>query len=191
MKRALAALLSATLLSAVVAVSAIAVSGGDGHVCDKKDMNTLKTVSYAVFDDTPSARDCEFRLFLGTALGHPLRWTEDEYFFGGTFWWLELADVEERDLSVGDVMKYLGQIEERLFWGKASTPDAQLTELKLQRGPTFHEDDGLIKRQSYYVFPPQEPGLYKWRYEYDDHTIYADVVRGEVCIAPVPFEPGC
>ena len=191
MKRALVALLSATLLSAVVAVSAIAVSGGDGHVCDKKDMNTLKTVPYAVFDDTPSARDCEFRLFVGTAPGHPLRWTERRVLLRRHLLVARAADVEERDLSVGDVMKYLGQIEERLFWGKASTPDAQLTELKLQRGPTFHEDDGLIRRQSYYVFAPQKPGLYKWRYEYDDHTIYADVVRGEVCITPVPFEPVC
>ena len=29
-------------------------------------------------------------------------------------------------MSVGDVMTYLGQIEERLFWGKASTPDARV-----------------------------------------------------------------
>ncbi len=66
-----------------------------------------------------------------------------------------------------------------------------MKELTLHRGPTFHEDDGTIKQQTYYVFAPQQPGLYKWRYEYNDHGIYADVVRGEVCIAPVPFEPAC
>ncbi len=94
MKRALVALLSATLFSAVLAVSAIALSGGDGHVCDTKDMSTLKTVPFAELWDTPSAMECEFRLFVGTEPGHPLRWTEDEYFFGGTFWWPEPEDVE-------------------------------------------------------------------------------------------------
>ena len=191
MKRVLAALLSAAMLSGAVAVSAVAGKGGDGHVCDKKDMTTLKTVPFAVLWDTPSARDCEFRLILGTAPGQPLSWTEDEFFFGGTFWWLEPTDVEELDMSVGDVRKYLRQIDEHLYWGKASTPDAEFVELKLHRGPIFREEDG-IKRQTYYVFRPQEPGLYKWRYEYDDHGIHgADVVRGEVCIAPVPFEPAC
>ena len=87
-------------------------------MCDKKDMNTLKTVPFALFDDTPSAMDCEFRLFVGTEPGQPLRWTEDELFFGGTFWWPEPEDVEELEMSVGDVMKYLGQIDEHLYWGR-------------------------------------------------------------------------
>ena len=73
MKRVLAALLSAAMLSGAVAVSAVAGQGGDGHVCDKKDMNKLKTVPFALFDDTPSAMDCEFRLFVGTEPGQPLR----------------------------------------------------------------------------------------------------------------------
>ena len=54
MKRALVALLSATLLSAVVAVSAIAVERlAMGTCATTKDMNTLKTVPYAVFRRHP------------------------------------------------------------------------------------------------------------------------------------------
>src|SRR5688572_24792594 len=104
MKRALVTLLLAALLSGAAAMSAIAGKGGDGHVCDKKDMNTLRTVPYAVFE-TPWALECEFRLFVGTEPGHPLSWTEDEYFFGGTFWWLE--DVEDAGVSNRDAMEYL------------------------------------------------------------------------------------
>ena len=114
MKRALAALLSAVLLSGAVAISAIAAHGDDGYVCDQKDMHTMKTVPFEFVWDTQSAAECDFRLLSTEA---PLSWTADEYFFGGTFWWLEPEDVEEAGMNPGDVMKYLGQIDEHLFWG--------------------------------------------------------------------------
>ena len=87
--------------------------------------------------------------------------------------------------STSDVIKYLDQLGEHLFWGPASTPDAKLKEMPLRRGQTFVENDGTTRRQTYYAFAPQEPGLYKSRYEYDDHTLWSDVVRGKVCIEPV------
>ena len=157
-------------------------------MCGQRDMGTLITIDYDSLWDTPSAANCEFRLFLEP--DSPLTWTANEYFLGGSFWFVfckpsgcSPEGISTFDMSMKEARQYLAQIKQRLFWGKASTPDANLKELQLQKGPIFLEGDGRIAQQTYYVFPPQAPGLYKWRYEYDDHTIWKDVARGEIAVA--------
>jgi len=92
-------------------------------------------------------------------------------------------------MSHGDVIKYFRSIKERLFWGKASTPDAALEELPLMRTAitqlsrdTSGVPAGTFIRETYFDFAPQKPGLYKWRYEFaDSFGPYPDVTS-EVCI---------
>jgi hypothetical protein len=181
MNRMLATSLTAVVFS-VAATTAAAAPAQTGYVCDRTDMNMMATREYGSLWDTPSALECDFRLFV--EYPEPLVWTDAEYFFGGTFWWAEPADVQALGWSDSDVIKYLNQIDQRLFFGKAGTPEAQLKELSLRRGPVFHDADGTIRRQAYYVFKPLEPGLYKWHYEYDDHMWWSDVARGQICIVP-------
>lgn len=190
MKRTLAVLLSAALLAGAADVSATARHPDDGVVCDQQAMGTLLTLGYGVFDGSPYVR-CQFRLFIPHTTPHV--WTENEYFHGGDFWFLTPEDIETLGMSRGDVIRYFGQIEERLFWGKANTPDAQLNELKLKRTAIIELGEdlaglpaGTFIRETYFVFAPQEPGLYKWRYEFADPLFgsYPDVTS-EVCIEPV------
>ena len=144
MKRALTALFATALLSIAVAVPAIAGQGSDGYVCDQRDMHTMATVAYDSLWETPSALNCDFRLFIEPEA--PLVWAENESFFGGDFWWITGADRSALGWSRNDVIAYLNGVEEHLFWGPASTPDSGLTELKLKRGPLFTETDGTTRR---------------------------------------------
>jgi hypothetical protein len=192
MKRALVALLSAALLSGAVAVSAIAGQPDDEVVCDQKAMQTLLTLGYGVFDGSPFLR-CQFRLFIPHDKPHV--WTEDEYFHGGDFWFYAPNDSQEWDMSPSAVNRYFQQIEEHLYWGKASAPDASLKELKLSRGPIqrVEWDDGTssLVRETYFDFAPQKPGHYKWRYVYEDAMGgFSDDVMSEVCIEPVQKNKG-
>ncbi len=189
MKRALAALLSAALLSGVMAVPATA----EPVVCDQKAMRTILNLRYGVFE-TPYAR-CTFRLFLpGAAFGQDPVWTEAEYFHGGNFFEVVPAEVLERGWTRADVNSYYAQIQQHLFWGESSTPDAQMVELPLQRGPIFQLDEavpeldwpaGTFLQETYFDFAPQAPGLYKWRYTFDDSILYGSLLRvGHVLINP-------
>ena len=188
MTRALVALLSAALLCGAEAVSATAGQHDKGVVCDQNAMRTIRTLGYAVFE-TPFVV-CQFRLFWPH--DDPHVWTEREYFHGGDFWFLTPEDIETLGMSHGDVIRYFGSIKERLFWGKASTPDAELEELPLERTAITQLDRdtsglpaGTFIRETYFDFAPQKPGLYKWRYEFaDSFGSYPDVTS-EVCINPV------
>jgi hypothetical protein len=181
MKRGLVGLLSAAMLSGAVAVPANAGQGND-VVCDQEAMSTLLTLGYAVFDGSPYLR-CQFRLFLSHPQPHV--WAEGEYFHGGDFWFYPPNDLQEWDMSPGAVNTYFQQIEEHLFWGKASTPDAELGELELKLGPFIVFADGTIARETYFDFAPQATGLYKWRYTYEDSMGgFSDAVTSQVCIEP-------
>ena len=192
MKRALAALLSATLLSAVMAVPATA----EPVVCDQKAMRTILNLGYGVFG-TPYVR-CTFRLFApagrqAAVLSTPA-WTEAEYFHGGNFFEILPETIAEHGWRLADIKTYYAQIEQHLFWGESSTPDAQMVELPLQRGPIYqlaeaHPENnwpaGTYLQETYFDFAPQAPGLYKWRYTFDDSILYGSLFRvGHVLINP-------
>lgn len=186
MRRALIALLSAALLSAALTTPA-AAANDDGYVCDQKDMTTVKTMGHELFD-TPS-RLCQFRMYFPFARPHI--WTDEEYFLGGNLEFISHDELEEIGLARVDAIKYFQQIEQQLFFGPASTPDAQLAEVNLQSGPII-DAGGLIELQSYHVFAPHEPGLYKWRYEFNDPMGFQDpvVTRSDVCIEPASQKKG-
>jgi hypothetical protein len=186
-KRALAALFSAALLSGTMISPAAA-----GQVaCNQKTMRTIEALRYGVFG-TPYER-CTFRLFLpgGT---QETAWTAAEYLHGGTYFEVLPADVEAHGWGEADVINYYGQIEQHLFWGKNSTPDAQLVELRLTRGPIFQLKEavpelnwpaGTYLQETYFNFGPQTPGLYKWRYTFNDPILYGSLSRvGHVAIDP-------
>jgi hypothetical protein len=182
MKRTLAALLSVGLLSGAVAVPAIARP----VVCDQEALGTILTLGYGVFK-TPYVR-CQFRLFIS----QPQLWNDADYFHGGTFTGIDPGTIEERGWNQADIDRYYRQVEQHLYWGTASTPDAQLTELSLMRGPIFRLDErsgtfpgGTMLQETYFDFAPQEPGLYKWRYTYDDAILFGSfLTTGEVRIRP-------
>ena len=189
MKRALAAMLSAAVLSGVMAVPATAGS----VVCDQKAMRTILNLGYGVFG-TPYER-CTFRLFLaGGAFGQEPVWTESEYFHGGNFFEVVPAEVVARGWTRSNVNSYYAQIEQHLYWGENSMPDAQLVELPLQRGriyrlaeavPQLGWPAGTYVQETYFDFPPQAPGFYKWRYTFDDSILFGSLSRvGHVLITP-------
>ena len=187
MKRALVALLSAALLSGVVAVPATA----GPVVCDQKAMRTILALRYEVFS-TPLSR-CTFRLFLPGNI-QETTWTGAEYFHGGTFFEVLPGVVAARGWKRADVNGYYGQIEQHLFWGESNTPDAQMVELPLKRGPIFQLDEaspengwpaGTFLQETYFDFSPRPPGLYKWRYTFDDSILFGSLLRvGHVTIVP-------
>jgi hypothetical protein len=184
-KRILIVLLSAAMLSGLVAVPATAKP----VVCDKNAMKTILNLGYEVWD-TPYER-CTFRLFVpGGKYGQDPVWTEGEYFHGGTFFEVYPEDVAERGWSRADVKDYFAQIDQHLFWGKNSTPDGQLVELTLKRGPILWDSDGIgtIRQETYFDFPPQAPGLYEWRYTYDDAILYPPpkLTTGHILISALP-----
>lgn len=188
MKRALTALLSAALLSGVVAVPATAAP----IVCDLTAMQVILALGYDVNES--GYYKCTFRLFQSNQGVHP-KWTEDEYIHGGNFFFVEPKDIAEHGWSRADVESYYQQIEQHLFWGTASTPDAQMVELTLKRGPIdqiltaarskrLGFPVGTFIQETYFDFPPQAPGLYKWRYSQDDAILYPplSVTASEVLI---------
>jgi hypothetical protein len=152
-------------------------------------MKTILTLRYGVFG-TPYER-CTFRLFLpGGTQG--TTWTEAEYFHGGTFFEVLPEVAAAHGWTRADVNSYYGQIEQHLFWGENNTPDAQMVELPLTRGPIFRLDEavddwpaGTYLQETYVNFAPQAPGLYKWRYTFDDAILFGSLLRvGHVTIVP-------
>ena len=186
-QRLLAVLFSAAMLSGVSAVPATA----GPIVCDQTAMRTILSLRYGVFG-TPYER-CTFRLFLpgGT---QETTWTAAEYFHGGTFFEVLPAVVAARGWTRADINSYYGQIEQHLFWGKTNTPDSQMVELPLKRGPIFQlaeavpENEwpaGTFLQETYFDFAPQAPGFYKWRYTFDDAILIGSLLRaGHVTIVP-------
>ncbi len=179
MKRALAALLSATLLSGVMAVPATA----GPVVCDQKAMRTILNLGYGVFG-TPYVR-CTFRLFApagrqAAVLSTPA-WTEAEYFHGGNFIEVLPETIAENGWRLADIKNYYAQIEQHLFWGDANRPASQV-ELTLRRGPISEVTEvqsiewglpaGTFLQETYFDVPPQAPSTYEWRYTYDDAIVF-------------------
>ncbi len=186
MKRVLFVLLSAVMLSGVAAVPATA----SPVLCNRAAMRTIVSLGYGVFS-TPLA-SCTFRLFLTNDQQGRLSWTGAEYFHGGAFFEVLPQTIAERGWTRADVERYYHQIEQHLFWGKASTPDGRMVELTLKRGPIYRLDEavpengwpaGTLLQETYFDFPPQAPRVYKWRYTYEDAVVFgSSLTRGLVQI---------
>lgn len=178
MKRAFTAMLSVALLLGVATVPATA----EPVVCDKKAMKTVLNLSYGVFG-TPYVR-CQFRLFApagrqATVLGN-MEWTETEYFHGGVFQWVTPEEAAKLGWDLDDITGWFAQMEHHLYWGDENWP-ASLVELPLRRGPIIVVTEaqslewghpvGTVLQETYFDFPPQAPGTYKWRYTYEDEAL--------------------
>jgi hypothetical protein len=155
-------------------------------------MAAILSLGYGVFG-TPLER-CTFRLFLSSDdQGGRLSWKGSEYFHGGNFFEVKPTTIQERGWDRRDIDRYYEQIEQHLFWGEADTPKAQMVELILKRGPIARVSEaqsgvwdwpaGTFLQETYHEFAPQKPGVYKWRYAYDDALLYgSSSATGEVFI---------
>lgn len=76
---------------------------------------------------------CTFRLFLPGGTQATV-WTAAEYFHDGTWFEVVPDEVAARGWHRADVTRYYKQIEQPLFWGTSTSPDAQMVELDLKRG---------------------------------------------------------
>lgn len=191
MRCTLAALISAALLSGIAAVPAIAQSPQTAVVCDQKAMRTIVTLRYDVF--STSLQRCTFRFFLpgGT---QATAWTAAEYFHGGTWFEVVPDEVAARGWDRADVTSYYEQITQHLYWGTSTTPDTEMVEMDLKRGPIYQLKEavpennwpaGTYLQETYFQFAPQAPGDYKWRYTWDDSVLWGSLERiGHVRIDP-------
>jgi hypothetical protein len=173
---------AATLSGALAAPAAADVSPVTPSVCTQDGMAAILSLGYDVWG-TPLDR-CTFRLFLAEQDG--LAWTKDEWFHGGVFFEVYPETVQEYGWNLAGVKSYYKQIKQRLFWGPAASPTngppPPMQELTLKRGPVVRVTPaksqaweypvGTYLQETYYDFPPQQPGLYRWRYTYDDALVW-------------------
>lgn len=196
MKRALTALIAATLLSTLLAMPA-----AGSQYCTKGDVQGLVNSLELSFElnrfqgvttglGGAFAR-CQFRIFDENDEDNPEVphvFTEKDYVLAGIALFEGYEFLDRPDYDRDAAIDLLNSAVDRFFFGTADTPDADLEEIALTQtnyrdfvGEAFGH---IVATHKYYIFSPGSlaPGEYKFRHEETFPGFPDFVARGVVVI---------